>query len=370
MSASSGTTGSLIRVLKSLADADYSGVPAPHLTVELPSQIDQAAEEFMSKFRWPPKRGRAGDTPNLLTLRKRIPPRGVNEEEANMRFMESFYPSKPEFSHAVVLSPQAEVSAQFFHYLRYALFEYKYSDRATLQGWNERLFGISLHIPGTCLDGTTEFTAPQSQVPMFRGKQTSFLWQAPAPHAVLFTGDKWVELHQMVEQSMKTTRQAGSAPELLRRKEITKSWPAWMEYVLRVCRLRGYWIMYPSPEESKALVTIHTERALPPEEYEAGSSSSGKDGKVELVEGRKDETPLSVMLPGAAGSSLLPFNDMPILSWEGDVVGLDELDDRAREFRKKWRAEVGGCAAGDPETEQKTYSSTRDLFCSFPSATR
>jgi hypothetical protein len=51
----------------------------------------------------------------MLSLRHRIPRQKLTEEESSVRFLESFWPQKPEFSHVLVLSPNTEVSREFFH---------------------------------------------------------------------------------------------------------------------------------------------------------------------------------------------------------------------------------------------------------------
>ncbi|KAJ2903766.1 hypothetical protein MKZ38_009418 [Zalerion maritima] len=360
VSASSGTTGSLIRLLKSLAAADYSGVPMPHLTVELPPDLGPATEQFISKFQWPPKRYSTTHTRSQMTLRKRISPRGIGEDEANVRFMESFYPIHPAFHHVLVLSPQVEVEKHYFQYVRYTAFEYRHSLTAILQKWDSRLSGIALDVPATQVDGTTTFSAPKSQTPRTRGQETEFLWQAPVSHAILFVGEKWAELHGLVEQSLTAQRDPSHVAGLLEKKDVSKEWPGWMEYVLRLNRLRGYWMLFPSPASAKALVTVHTEKAMLPEEYARGYEDE-KPVSDQWEEETKSQEPLTVTMPGA--EQLLPVNDMPVLSWDGDAVGEDEIEKRAREFRAMWRKSVGGCGEGEGE-ERTRDRFAKDLFCS------
>ena len=112
--ASPGASGSLIRLLKSLSAADFTGSAVPHLTIELPHDLDVAATQFIDNFRWPPAHVNNPTHAQQLTLRRRIPRAHMNEHESSVRFLESFWPVD-RHSHVLVLSPQAELSPQFFH---------------------------------------------------------------------------------------------------------------------------------------------------------------------------------------------------------------------------------------------------------------
>jgi hypothetical protein len=110
-----GSSGGLINLLKSLSAADFSAGSTPHLTIELPHGIERATAEYLKRFQWPPKRPILSSHPRQLTLRHRIPRSRLTEEESSVRFLESFWPSNPKYSHVLVLSPQAQLSRQFFH---------------------------------------------------------------------------------------------------------------------------------------------------------------------------------------------------------------------------------------------------------------
>jgi hypothetical protein len=113
--AAPGTSGNLIRLLKSLAAADFSASPAPHLTIELPNKVDAATASFLDTFQWPPASVYNPTNVRQLTLRHRIHHKGVTEEDSTIRFLESFWPTQPKTSHVLVLSPQVELSPWFFH---------------------------------------------------------------------------------------------------------------------------------------------------------------------------------------------------------------------------------------------------------------
>lgn len=112
---SSGVSGSLIRLLKSLSAADYTSCAVPHLTIELPHDVDAPTQEFLKSFQWPPPQIDNPTNVNQLSLRHRIARWSVDEEESSIRFLETFWPANPQDSHVLVLSPQTELSPQFFH---------------------------------------------------------------------------------------------------------------------------------------------------------------------------------------------------------------------------------------------------------------
>jgi len=113
--ASQGASGSLIRLLKSLSAADFTASSVPHLTIELPHEIDSPTAAYLEAYQWPPSHVPNPSNVRQLSLRRRIPRHGVNEEESSARFLESFWPAHPTHSHVLVLSPQAELSPNFFH---------------------------------------------------------------------------------------------------------------------------------------------------------------------------------------------------------------------------------------------------------------
>lgn len=110
-----GGAGSLIRLLRSLSRADFTSLPIPHLTIELPHKVDLATTKFLEKFQWPPRRIGSPSHVNQLSLRRRISRQTMREEESAVRFLESFWPANPHDSHVLVLAPNAEVSPQFMH---------------------------------------------------------------------------------------------------------------------------------------------------------------------------------------------------------------------------------------------------------------
>ncbi|KAK4103594.1 hypothetical protein N658DRAFT_494095 [Parathielavia hyrcaniae] len=352
INAQPAASGSLIHLLKSLSAADFSAGLVPHLTIELPHDVDHATTEFLKTFQWPPAHSSRPSYPRQLTLRHRIPQGRLTEEESSVRFIESFWPSSPKYSHVLVLSPQADVSSHFFHYLKYSALHYLYSKAAITQGWDSRLLSISLDLPSTHLDGSKPFRSPSGD------GAAPLLWQAPNSNAALFTGQKWVELHALVSRMLEFQRTITRAPlpPFFADKLVSKRYPSWLEHALKLSRARGYWTLYPGEAAARGLVTVHSELYRAPEEYE-GEAAREMPGSAELpASGRT----LLESLPGDGG--LLSFDEMPLLLWDGRATDLSNLDGAAAAYADEFRRAVGGCQALAPE-DLVVKASMEDLFC-------
>lgn len=357
-----GASGSLIRLLKSLSVADYTACTVPHLTIELPEKIDPPTSQFLQNFQWPPRSASSPTNVNQLTLRHRIHRRGDSEEESSVRFLESFWPANPIFSHVLVLSPQVELSPHYFQYLRMAILEHRYSVRALSQASDQRLFGVSLDLPTTNLGGSEPFVPPSRLTSGLDGLgpssppttgPTPFLWQAPNSNAALVTGEKWAELHGFVSQLLEAQQGFQTTPDLLAEKAVSRDYPAWMEHALRLCRARGYWSLYPSRDMAASLATVHGDLYQPPAEFEDDAGDSKHDDEDEMVI-RHDS-----LLDRLPDGELLRVGEIPLLSWDDKQISLEALGKASTEYTAEFRRTVGGCklsaASSDP--------SRQDLFC-------
>ncbi|KAI5920184.1 hypothetical protein F4810DRAFT_683709 [Camillea tinctor] len=383
-----GSSGSLIRLLKSLNAADYPSSSVPHLTIELPHDVDPPTKQFLESFLWPPSHVNNPTHARYLTLRHRIPDQRMTEEESSIRFLESFWPAHPQHSHVLILSPRAELSPNFFHYLKYSLLEYRYSTVSTYQQWAHRLFGISLDQPAQLLDGKEPFSPPTMLKPSSAEEgneveiSTPFLWQAPTSNAVLFIGEKWVELHDLVSRSLAAKRDAGDTLALLSEKLVSTKHSSWLEHALRLCRARGYWMLYPGEDMAQNLATVHNELYHYPEEYADDEkpkppllSDDADDEEAEAVRQRiqsGSEIPLAPVallesLPN--GGNLRPFGDLPLVTWDGQPTDAEELKSLAEQYATEFRTKVGGCDAASSEEQRKKKEDKKedilaaDLFC-------
>ncbi|KAM0323473.1 hypothetical protein ACHAQA_008752 [Verticillium albo-atrum] len=359
-------SGSLGRLLKSLNEADFTAGTMPHLTIELPQEVEVATQRILQTFRWPPARmAPSYGNAQMLSLRHRIPRGRLTEEDSAVRFLESFWPRTPEHSHVLVLSPQVEVTPQFFHYLKFMLLEYRYSRTALSQQWDRQIMGLSMTLPQTYINGTQGFEEPDPlDIEQLERKGGGFLWQAPHSDAVLFMGDKWVELHRFVSQTVERQHDA-SPPAALSEKDASKQYPSWLEHVLRLSRARGYLTLYPGAETASVMATVHRDLSQPPEEYwqEVDAEEAPKEGVVSL-DNDSPAGPLVGILDTLPGKGeLLSYIEMPMLGWKGAVSDLQEVDRSAREFAAIWRQKVGRCDPKSEEAAEQEKGRSKDLFC-------
>lgn len=370
MHAPLSTSGSFIRLLDSLKNADFFSSAPPRLTIELPQKINEPTRRYLENFKWPPKA--EPNSGSLLTLHHRISQRGLTPEENSIRFLESFWPANPLFSHVIVVSPQMELSPLFFHYVKYTMLEYKYSE-TKLDGfevYDENLLGISLDIPSTYLNDSMLFQPPLSNG-TDKDEVTPFLWQAPNSNAALFFGDKWIELHDFVSRSLSS--QHVLPPQVnSNQKLVSKTYPSWLEHVLKLSRVRGYWTLYPNFETSDALASFHSELYQSPQEYSDDPEMETTDPKGELTadpakhlslkQSEKQLATKSLLSILPLGGELPNIRSMPLLSWEGDRIEPAEIGIRAVQFSEVFRNEIGGCKVADA-AKLRVDLSAGDLFC-------
>ena len=205
---------------------------------------------------------------------------------------------------------------------------------------------------------------------------TSFLWQAPASNAVLYMGEKWVDLHSLVSRSLaaagvesrSTSGNPASTPALLSEKLVSKRHPSWLEHALRLARLRGYYTLYPGEETARNLATVHSELYQAPEEYAAEAEAADLDPSAGLLaddateeeveaarqraraeleaESQQSHAASSSLLDALprSGAELRPVVKLPLLAWDGARAEAWQLEEEAARLAAQFRREVGGCA--------------------------
>ncbi|KAK4574828.1 hypothetical protein LTR86_001670 [Recurvomyces mirabilis] len=384
--APSDSAGGLIRLIRSLEGAEYAGFAIPKLTVELPSTIEPFAKRYLERLAWPPGSEAEPWQSSSLSLRHRIPATHVDSEQASVRFVESFYPSDRENNHVLVLSTQADVGTLFMQYLMYAILEYKYS---TYGAWEAvDLLGISLDVPSTFVNTSTGFVPPRVR-DMSAGKYTNakaynqadsppFLYQAPSAAASLIFGDKWSVFHDFLANRL-TASHLGTAEK--KAKLMSKSEPAWLEYLLELMRARGWSMLHPSVP----FVTVHNELASVPEEHlpledegrDAKATGEVKDTKNEpfliaaetpaVTEHIERQTPDYQPLHHTLTfeGDLPELSHLPYLSHEGQLVDVATVIKAKEDAILSFRKQIGGCqdqaTAGNHLVPDLTR--TDDLFC-------
>jgi hypothetical protein len=350
-------SGSLIRLLESLRKADYFTSAVPRLTIELPHVIDEPTTSYLqNRFRWPPKPNQSGV--NLLTLHRRIAQQGLTPEENSIRFLESFWPADPDNHHVVVLSPNTELSPLYFHYLKYAILEWKHSTR---QYDATKALGISLALPQTYLNGTTSFEPPNS------GKTAApFMWQAPNSDAMLFFGERWAEIHDFVSRSL-VAQHKSTAATAKEDNNVSKAHPSWLTHVLNLSRARGYSTIYPNFKNDK-LVTLHTDLFKLPEEHkptpeEKSSGQLGADVKAYIKHQKEQKLVKSGFLEFLKeGGSLPLLADVTTMTFDGHVLDWLDMDERTDVYVAEFRKTVGGCGE-KAKLPPIIPGKAGDLFC-------
>ena len=363
------SSGSLIRLLNSLKKADFFSSAPPRLTIELPHNIDEPTRRYLEHFKWPPNSGQ--NAGSLLTLHHRIPQHGLTTEENSIRFLESFWPADPFTGHVLVLSPQAELSPLFYHYLKYTMLEYRYStSKANLY---KNVLGISLDLPSTYLNDSTGFIPPRTNGSSSSNGATDatpFLWQAPNSNAALYFGDKWIELHDFVAHLLSSQRQLPT-PTTLNQKLVSKTYPSWLEHILKLVRARGYWMIYPNSDNPDALITLHNDLYRTPEEYAEELEDTDMESDVLTADPAHHLSLKHTETAFITKSllSILPFNgdlpklgEMPLLSWDGEGINVDEIGHHAVNFSRVFRHEIGGCDVSAAEKPRADLTAG-DLFC-------
>jgi hypothetical protein len=374
-------SSSVLRLLSSIKDADYSGLKPPRITIELPAELDVSVKEHVENFKWPLH----DDNPlsgSGLTIRRRISSHRHNQEESAIRFLELFYPASTSNSHVLLLSAQAQLSPQYFHCVRYAMLEYKYSKFGQYD--SDELMGVSLELPSVLLDGMTKLEPPSMgdmHTDRYKKlypntKSPPFLWQAPNSHATLFFGDKWAELHSFL--SNRVVKHQQSSKSKPRGKLVSETLPAWTEYMLEFMRARGYSLLYPAMT-SNALVTIHNELYHAPEEF---TPSPPKDDKELPPESNKpfftaesppkrpsnpepptipDAIPLHLALSFFGELPEIPH--LPHILYNGAQIPLANISSIAKLYADTFTEEIGGCKIPKGKHRKKVAGEAGDLFC-------
>ncbi|KAM3564308.1 hypothetical protein ARSEF4850_001923 [Beauveria asiatica] len=346
-------TGNLKRLLQSLAAADLSGHSTPQITVELPQTLDISLERFLAQFNWP-QSSLAGSKSSMLTLRHRIFHKEPSPVESALGLLESFWPSDATRNHVLILSPHTEVSPQFFHYVKYALLHRRYGLAASNDDSLELMFGISFTVPKTHIHNTKPLTLSATA-----NKGSSFLWQAPSSDAMLIFGHHWVELHGYVSHSLQTQKAGISVPTMARSKDVAENQPAWLEYMLQLCRLRNYFTLYPSKETADAIVGVYADLPDVPD----GREKSKADGQVGAQRGSSFDagSQVDILNTLPKGGALPSIHKLPVLSWEGEAMTLDHMVAESYKQTLEFRREIGACKDVEAQVARDRFAA--DLFC-------
>ena len=339
------SAGSLLRLLRTIRDADYSGLSLPRITIELPSDVDAFILNYLATFKWP---SHSPSAESKLIIRHRIDSSFLTPAMASTRLIESFYPTVPAHSHVLVLSANAELSPGYFQFLMYLIMEYRHGGQ--MESIASSLFGIAL-------------TTPSARLKKGGNTMPISLWQAPSDYAALYFGDEWVQLHDFVEQRLLSDPQLSMTID----SELSQpaNWPTWLKLATEWMQIRGKFMLYPNMKGNSPLVTMHAELNHDPEEYasrklEKPSTDKtlqlGEDGPVLMAEGDAGQsewetamlsTPsleamLSQMTAWSGGSSLEAEN-LTTYKYGGETVSWTKAEKEALKYSERFAVSIGGC---------------------------
>lgn len=380
-----GTSGGLIRLMKSLQRADYSGLKSPRLTIELPNDIEPFAKNYLEWLEWPPDQQASPLRVNGLSLRHRIPTKRMNSEQASLRFVEGFFPTSTNDDHVLVLSAQSEVHPLYLQYLYYLILEYRYSSYGTPE--MDDLLGLALDVPTTFINGSTGFGPPHMDEVKKGDTLTAeqaesdapapFLYQAPSADASLIFGDKWIEFHNFLSRRLELA-EAGKAVKHV--KQVSETQPAWLEYLLELISARAWNVLHPATP----MATVHVELARIPEEYVRDARANSLHTAPHQSDDENEpfltaDEPATVQPHAEYNQDPSPMPLHKMLPFNGEIPELQNLPhvyrngklftpEGNKEFQQTYttwfREHLGGC---DPETATKVrvvhWLSADDLFC-------
>ncbi|KAG8527557.1 uncharacterized protein KY384_007709 [Bacidia gigantensis] len=376
--APSESSGSVVRLLRSVESADYFGTRRPHLTIDLPAEIDPPTWSYIENLVWPPTDWSGAPHTSQVTLRHRISRKTTTAEEASARFLEAFYPKRTMDSHVVLLSPQTELSPLYYHYLLYTVLEYRYSRHSKSNEATKNIMGISLDLPASYLDDETPFVAPirregkNSSDDERTQEQLPFMWQSPNSNAALYFGDKWMEFHSFL--ALRLTK-GPSDPS----KDFSKKHPAWLQYLSELMRARGYSLLYPGVFAGEfELATVHDELYKVPEELGRQITPAESYGELPAPELPLDgnatysrsappnverpliESSLVSLLPNKG--DLLETSRIPLLSFQGKFLTSQSSGQAAISHSDQFRQSTGGCDKTHSAPGHQVFKAV-DLFC-------
>lgn len=381
------SSASLIRLLRSIRNADYAGWKLPRITVELPATVDPFLTKYLSKYRWPAD---ATGSDSRLAIRHRIDASFyasfISPERAALQTIESFYPLSPSESHVLVLSSNAELAPGYFQFLMYTILEYRHASGRGILG--QQLAGVSLELPAYAPD-------MQTKAPWESGSLSEplVLWQAPSSNAALYFGDRWVELHTFLTRRLQVdpgfSKKAESTPRL------SHEYPAWLPNVLEMMQARGYYLMYPAfaLKEGFSPVTMHHELHQLPEEYMKDAREdddiggqhptpigglandeplTAADEIARLMEEEKHVHADSIVAQLLAAmeaeqrrNELADEANIPLISFRGQRVDWADARTASWKLAEDFAQSVGGCIHYDPT--KKDNDGVDSLFCRGPS---
>ncbi|EPS36096.1 hypothetical protein H072_10478 [Dactylellina haptotyla CBS 200.50] len=338
-------SGQLIRLLKSLKNANYFTAKLPRLFIDLDPDTDKHIRDFVNEYSWPSK--------DRLFVRHRISPKSASLNDDPLAVAESYYPNSQDSS-VLYLSPNIELSPFYYHFLYYSILEYKYSNAQSSLDKNF-IYGISLDTPLSFFNGEpfdpSDITTPSSSSnpPTADSDKnpalTPFLHTSSSYHATLFFGTHWRLFHLYLTKRLDTAYNKDVDYTLPI--QPSKSLPVWIKYFSEMLTAGGYVMLYPNYDPSESLAVYHTEKKSRDSSTHSEKSIMRDNNIVNFLPGKK--LPL--------------WSEMPILATDGGHSTIEELVKTGLAY--KW-AMLRKC--GGPKKDDGEEDSVDDLFCAADEA--
>jgi len=241
--------------------------------------------------------------------------------------VESWYPEN-DHAYGLLLEDDIELSPYFYIYLKLALLLYAYADAdAAPSPHAEQLLGISLYTPRL-----VEVRMPRRRIDLhseLRGggaahlggsapreyTQPVHLQQLPCSWGSLFFPAPWREFHRYMRRRLHGKAAAVQIP-----RSATNGWStSWKKFLIELCYLRGWVVLYPNFYNQTSFSTNHLE----PGEHIGGKTNTLKHRPIDFVVPlMHDPDMLRLLWSGAAAELRAP----PPLS---ELLVLDLFSERS-----------------------------------------
>lgn len=344
------TAGSLLRLLRSIQNADYGGLSRPRVIVELPARTDVAVLRHLSTFAWPPK-SRPGES--KLFIRRRISDQPLTPALAALQAMESYFPATAS-SHVLVLAPEVELNSKFYQLLVLLILEYRHSARAMLF---PTMMGISLL--------AAEHTDTDTAIIKFR--------QHLDGRADLFFGDKYGELQEFL--SMRLAADSSLSKAIDSSANTGKVDTLWTRPAIEWMRSQGFCMLQTAPVNgSSPLAIIHQD--LPPFHEQVADAEAqaeiGLDltsqGDVLLAQTRSANPDRERQLSRASVASFLGpdmwlagADNILMYDYDDRPIRRSEIIAQTKAYGRRFASAIGGCS--DAAASNYQPGNIQSLFC-------
>ncbi|KAI5820986.1 hypothetical protein BZA77DRAFT_273748 [Pyronema omphalodes] len=323
--------GNLERLLRSIASAWY---PTPlqrptSITIIMSphAPVHPFTKRFLRSFSWP------DGAPMHLTVQHPAP--SSSPSASTDLLLSTHYPLHKHQS-VLLLSPDAELSPWFAHWLTFTTLNYRYGTYSAFD--TVGLAGISLTPPEN---------NPADSVPLLSAR--------PSGNALYFA-EHWAEFHSYASLKLHAPASTKSQSKATAITLASASAP-WTSHWLEISRARGWQMLYPTFADG--LAKVHTE-------VPSVAGSAGRAKAKESTEGGLMD--LKYWLQTLPDSDLPDWRKLPRVDQDGKKTSLEEWEEKTEE----WRRGLSRCPERTEEEEMAAQKRREgwgelgglgDLFC-------